>query len=110
MPHRQRHFSPICAFLFKARIWFAPIALITALAFITLVSASATHFHSTSQKSQECSICSVVADKIGSSFTAPASVTTHFFVLFAVAAITLRSSLHSCAKLLPPSCGPPDFD
>lgn len=91
----------------KGGIWCALIALVTILAFIALVSTSVSHIHQTGQETQECSICSVVSDQVGSSFAVPAVILTQFVLLFAIAAQTLRSSMHVSAPLLPRSCGPP---
>ena len=91
----------------KGKTCCALVALITALAFITLVSTSVSHVHQSSQETQDCSLCSVVTDKIGGGFSATALVLTRYVVLFAIAALTLRSSLHATARLLPRSCGPP---
>ena len=106
------HHSPASAFLKVTgkrmrTTWCALIAFITALAFIALVSTSVSHIHQTSQETQDCSICSIVTDKVGSGFTATALPVTRFVVLFAIAALTLSSSLHATALLLPRSCGPP---
>jgi len=92
---------------FKARTWCALVALITALAFISLVSTAATHYHTTAQETQDCSVCSVVSHKIGGGFSVPTVNITQFFVLFAVAVVTLRSTFYSTSELFPPSCGPP---
>jgi TRAP-type C4-dicarboxylate transport system permease small subunit len=89
------------------RIWCALTALVTMLAFIALVSTSVSHIHQNGHETQECSICSVVTDQVGSGFAAPALILTEFVFLFALATQTLRSSLHISAPLLPRSCGPP---
>jgi len=92
---------------FKARSWCALLALITVFSFITLVSTAATHYHTGTQEIHDCSICSVVSDKIGGSISVPTVLITSFFVLFALTVISLRSIFHRSPALLPPSCGPP---
>jgi len=91
----------------NGKSWRALVALISILAFLALVSASVSHIHQTNQETQECSICSVVTDKVGSSFAAPALMLSRFVLLFSITVITLCSSLHASALLLPRSCGPP---
>jgi hypothetical protein len=102
-------FTPLPPFSLKytARTWCALVALITALAFISLVSTAVTHYHTSAQETQDCSVCSVVSHKIGGGFAVPKLNVTQFFVLFALAVITLRSTFYSTSELFPPSCGPP---
>jgi hypothetical protein len=97
------------SFKMKARLWCALVALITSLAFVSLVSTAVTHYHATAQESQDCSICSVAAHKIDGPVAAPTVVNTQFFLLFALAVLALRSSSYRTDSPLPPSCGPPDL-
>jgi len=92
---------------FRLRNWCALVALITAFAFVALVSVSVTHHHTTFHETQDCSLCSVVSDKVGSGFSAAVMVVTRFVILFAVATAVLRSTLVTAALPLPPGCGPP---
>jgi hypothetical protein len=104
MSNQLRNLTALFGLKFRAQTW---CALVTVLSFITLVSVSATHYHSTAHETQDCSICSVVTDKVGSGFSAPAPAVTQFFALFALATVILRSTLINAALPLPPSCGPP---
>lgn len=85
------------------------VALLTALSFIALVSTAVTHYHGTSQETQDCSICAVVADKIGSANAPAALIAAQLFVLFSVVTASLRNASYANSELLPPSCGPPDY-
>ncbi|WP_105533835.1 hypothetical protein [Solimicrobium silvestre] len=111
MFQQQRKSSATSRFTLKlkAKSWCALVALITALAFISLISIAATHHHSTVQESQDCSFCSAVSDKIGGNLAAPSLFVASFFVLFRVAVQTLRSTFYVTSKLFPPSCGPPSI-
>jgi hypothetical protein len=95
------------SFRLKAKGWCALVALVTSLAFISLVSTAVTHHHTTTQESQDCSICSAVSNKVVGPVAAPVVVLTQFFLLFALAVSALRSSSYRTESLLPPSCGPP---
>jgi len=108
--HRRQYQSKTAAaftFKLKAKTWCVLVALITALAFLALTSAAATHYHSTAQESHECSICCAIADKVGGNSVVPSILIAHFFVLFALAIQTLTSNFYSTPQLLPPGCGPP---
>ena len=109
MSNQLRKFASLTGLKYTARNWCALVALITMLAFVALVSVSVTHYHTTAHETQECSICSVVSDKVGGGFKAPALAITQFFVLFALATAVLRSTLITSALPLPPSCGPPSI-
>jgi hypothetical protein len=102
-PTNVTPFAQIC----RAKTWCALVALITALAFISLVSTAATHYHTTTQDSQDCSVCSVVSHKVGGSFAAPTVKLAQFFVLFEVALTVQFRNFFSCTNLYPPGCGPP---
>ena len=95
------------AFKFKAATWCALIALITAFAFVSLVTTAATHLHSTVQETQDCSICGVVTNKIGSGLSSLSLSATQFFLLFAALVVALLSANYIAPAELPPSCGPP---
>jgi hypothetical protein len=95
----------------RGKAWLALVALVTALSFVSLVSVALTHIHTSSQEAQDCSLCSVVSDKVGTGQAAPALVTTTLFILYAC---TVRVLLGTLARnnhsVLPPSCGPPAFN
>jgi TRAP-type C4-dicarboxylate transport system permease small subunit len=109
MSNHLRNPSSLSGLKYTARRWCALVALISILAFVALVSVSATHYHTTTQETQECSICNVVSHKIGGGFVVPTLALTQFFILFALATAILRSTLVTTALPLPPSCGPPSI-
>ena len=108
--HYQSHksiFTSLFAFKIRAKSVYALIALITALAFVALVSTAVTHHHETTQESQDCSICGAVSDKIGTSHVAATVAISTFFVLFTLVVVTPGNIFYPTVSLLPPSCGPP---
>jgi len=107
MFNKLRQLTNQSSFKLKAKGWCALVALVTSLAFISLVSTAVTHYHTTAQESQDCSICSVAAHKIDGPVSAPIVAITQFFLLFALAVLALRSSTYRTESPLPPSCGPP---
>ena len=99
--------SSLSALKFRAKTAYALIALITALCFITLVSSAATHYHSSTHETQECSLCSVVSDKLAGGITMTTTLLVALVILFTLCAPSQRLTDYCSAELFPPSCGPP---
>lgn len=86
------------------------LALLTGLAFVSLVSSTATHVHATLQATHDCAICSLAQDQADGDLLLPVLALTQFFVLFTLATLVLRSASYLMPLTLPHSCGPPHRD
>lgn len=89
------------------RGWRGWVAAITAITFVLLISAAATHNHATSLEDQACSICHVAAQKLISTDTALVVDQILVFLAYRLPTLASISIVTVSPLLLPPSCGPP---
>lgn len=90
-----------------SRGWRGWVAAITAITFVLLVSAAATHDHTTSLEEQACSICHVAAQKLINTDTALPIAQILVFLAYHLPTLGSLSVVTVSPLLLPPSCGPP---
>lgn len=87
--------------------WRAWVALVTVLAFVSILAIAATHHHASTAEDQACTVCSVAVQKITDTplVDLPEMVAVLFFYALFVA--ESRVIAHVISLYLPPSCGPP---
>lgn len=91
----------------KRGYWRSAVAVLAALSFLLLVSASVTHVHKSSATIHDCAVCAVVADKLADTPAPPVLVHDHQLPDFLLPAATATTPVYSAVKWLPPGRGPP---
>jgi uncharacterized membrane protein YoaK (UPF0700 family) len=86
------------------RVW---LALLTAFAFVLLVTTATQHHHASSAEDLDCSICSVVMHKLADAPLMHLQKLLIVFIAFAFFQASASCILHTSPLWLPPSCGPP---
>ena len=105
LSQRQPHANaPRARRLAPWRYW---TAIVTIVAFLSLLLTISSHLHLTQAEDQDCAICSVVSHKV--SDPPPVSLPTLVLVLLSFAPFLAFAACkpHVSPSLLPPSCGPP---
>lgn len=86
------------------RFW---TAIVTIVAFLSLLTVVPTHHHATPAEDQDCAVCSIVSHKVGDTPVVAIPALVLVLLSFAPYLAFALCKAHVQPVLLPPSCGPP---